>query len=161
MRTGGGPKERIDRRSVPVLVRPIHNTDCPSLHEQVAPGWGDVDPPVPQRRPVGRVFGRELSVAREDQRKNARRVLGRVEREPYGSGQLGRQPGDEVEQRFDPAGRRTNDDYRAAWHATTYREKPATRTEMHGPSRRRRAAVLSRRRQAVSPRARPDHPTVS
>jgi hypothetical protein len=66
MGTSGRAEERIDGRTVAVLVRAIHGANSLALYENV-PAWRrNVHATVDERFSVGRVDGLERAITRQD-----------------------------------------------------------------------------------------------
>ena len=101
-------EERIDRRTVVVLVRAAHDAHLFALGQQVKVGRRDVDAAGRERLVVARVLRRQRAGAVEDRGQVARRERRDVQDDEDGSRKVGGQRGCEPRQRFDAAGGRAD-----------------------------------------------------
>jgi hypothetical protein len=116
---GGRSEHWVQRRAVPVLLRPADDAYHAVFEQQVVVGRRDEDAPRFDPVPVARVLGRQVAGAREDLRQEARRRRRRVDRHEYGRGQVGGQSGNQLDQRLDAPGAAADHDNVMRGHRPT------------------------------------------
>ena len=110
MASGGGAKQRIDRRPEPVFFGAAGGAQVMALEQQVTVAWGNVDASVADRPPIHGVLGGKSSFSAEQLRQHAAAVRRRMDDDEQRRRQIGGKTTDQFQQGLNSPRRGPDDD---------------------------------------------------